>query len=135
MYDHTLDLEQLPEKISVKIHQWQNQHYWEALDKRKRYRQKKLMYEIFYNYSQNIQTEINSLIKKKLIGLRDECGPIKRLEVKEISPVEIGEMGPINSIPKSLMSPAKEILYQKAVDDFQIPNYEEWINQPGELPF
>lgn len=135
MYDFSINMESLPNNIYLKIDKWQNQHYWEALDKRKRYRQKKLMYEVFDNYSQNIQAKIYSLIKKKLIELRDECGPIKRLELTDNYQVENGQMGPIKSIYKSSMSPAMESLYQKANEDFQIPHYNEWINRKGDLPF
>jgi hypothetical protein len=135
MYDFTMNLKNVPNNIYAKTDKWQNQHYWEALDKRKRHRQKKLMYEAFNLHSQNIQTQIHSLIEKKLIELRYECGPIKRIELKEIGSVESGQMGLIKNISKSLMSPTMESLYQKAIEDFQIPDYDESINQPGELPF
>jgi len=155
MYDYSLDKKLLPKRLKKLIDKWQNIHFWERLDKQKRSRQKEQLYKTISDHSQQIQKNISDLIKNKCGDLSGLCAddklsfedqkdklpatPFKLIvrfkNVDQLTELKKVKVGLSNSIHKSLLSPVKETLGNKAMSDLDIPDYQEWINRPGELPF
>ena len=138
-FDPTINVINPDHKLELQLSNWQNNLYWENLDKRKRYKEKNKLSEITSNYSQNIQSQISTLIKDKLDLLIPNWGLIDVSNHKsfdgEIGKVEIKEKGLIDSIYKEAISPQKQIKAKTEKIKVIIPDYKEWINDPRPLPF
>ena len=139
-YDYTISKKDLSNHNKNKILQWQNINFWEDLKYRQqKAKQRSKLYNVIKNYSQQLQFQISNLIQSKLDILLQKGLHINQYNGAEkgdvLTECENGKGGRIDSILNQSIGNPNEIKIESKKIEVFIPEYEQWINQPGDLPF